>query len=124
MIIILPLNGAPAERFENYDELFDCITRSEDVEFGEKHSDIANVDWSFTIYPPKQVSILQVNSNNPPEAMMEAFEEHLPLIKICAGDCKRPLYIVFTPNVDVDYLKRKWCIDYCTFHHLLVREVG
>ena len=123
MIIILPLNGAPAEHFENYDELFDCITRSENVELGEKHSDLANADWSFRIYPPKQVGVLYVNSKDPPEAMQEAFEDHLPLIEICAGDSKRPTYIVLTPNVDVDYLKKKWCIDYCTYHHLLVREV-
>jgi hypothetical protein len=55
--------------------------------------------------------------------MKEAFEERLSLIAICTGDYKHPLYVVMTANVNVDYMKKKWCVDYCTCHDLVVREV-
>jgi hypothetical protein len=63
-----------------------------------------------------------VNSKDAPTAVHEAFDENLPLIEICTGDYHNPMYIVVTPNVDIYYLKKRWCVDYCTFHHLLVRE--
>ncbi len=110
MIIILPLNGAPTEYFESYDDLFECITESEN----EKHLDDAPMDWSFIIYPPEETVALYALSQEPCDVIEEAFEGDLPLIEICAGDSKNPLYIVLTPNVDMDFLKKKWCTDYCT----------
>ncbi len=107
MIAILHLDGTPAELFENYDALLDCIIECEN----EKHSNDASMDWSFTTYPPGQVVALYAFSQKPCLAMQEAFEENLPLIEICTGDCKNPLYIVATPNVDMDFLKKKWCTD-------------
>jgi hypothetical protein len=109
MIIIQPLNGTPAEAFESYDEVFNSLGMDD--------------HWSFTIYPPQRVAALYAHCKDPPEAMRESFEDNLPLIEICAGDYNMPLYIVRTPNVDMDYLKRKWCVDYCTWHHIVVREV-
>lgn len=123
MIIILPLNGAPAEHFANYDELFECITTIENLKLVAKRPVFVHMNWSFTVYPPKRVAALYAHSKDPSEALREAFEENLPLIEICTGDYKQPLCITLTPNVDMDYLKRKWCIDYCTFHHLVVRKV-
>ncbi len=118
MITILPLDGAPAEYFESYDKLLDCIMEIEH----EKHSDDAPMDWSFIVYPPEEVVALYALSQKPCVAMEEAFEEDLPLIEICTGDYRKPLYIPMTPNVDMDFLKKKWCTDYCTFYNLVVRE--
>jgi hypothetical protein len=123
MIIIQPLNGTPAEGFENYGKLFDCLTSAEAVDCPEEGSAITDKNWGFTVYPPQRVAVLYAHDKDPPEAMKEAFEDHLSLIEICAGDYKRPLYIVLNPNVDMDYLKKKWCVDYCTWHHIVVREV-
>ena len=123
MIVIQPLNGTPTEDFESYGELFDCLISTNNVDFHEDSTSIRDKDWSFTVYPSKQVAALYGHSKDSPEAMKEAFEDHLPLIEICAGDFNQPLYIVLTPNVDLDYLKKKWCVDYCTWHHIVVREV-
>jgi hypothetical protein len=118
MIIIQPLDGAPAEHFENFDELFECIVTTEALKMAAK----TPMNWSFTVYPTNQVGTLLAVHKNPPEVMTEAFDENLPLVEIYTGDYKNPLYIVLTPNVDMDYLKKKWCIDYCTYHDLVVRE--
>ena len=123
MIIIVPLNGEPIEHFEDYTDLFDYITMIENMKLIAKRPNVKHMDWSFTIYSPKRVLALYAYSRVSSEAMKEAAEENLPLIEICIGDYKKPQHIILTPNVDMDYLKKKWCIDYCTYHHLLVREV-
>ena len=123
MIIIQPLDGARAERFEDFDELFGCGLATEALESAAKTSNAKPMNWSFTIYPAGQVAALLADHKNPPDAMREAVEECLPLIEICTGDYKHPTHIVLTPNVDMDYLKKKWCIDWCTWHHIVVREV-
>lgn len=122
MIQILPLDGTPPEYFESFDEFFKDVITTENSKLVDDQPDLSQMNWSFTIYPPKRVAALYAHTKDPCEPMQEALEDHLPLIEICAGDYKKPLYIVLTPNVDMGYLKKKWCIDYCTFHHLLVRE--
>ena len=123
MIIIQPLDGTPSGHFENFDQLFDCILTTQALKSAAKTSNAKPMNWSFTIYPAGQVAALLAVHKNPPDAIKEAFEENLPLIEICTGDYKHLTHIVLTPNVDMDYLKKKWCIDWCTWHHLVVREV-
>lgn len=116
--MILPLDGNPAEYFENYDALLECIMEIEH----EKHSDDTLMDWSFIVYPPKEVAAFYALNQEPCAAIQEAFEEDLSLIEICTGDYEKPSYIALTPNVDMAFLKKKWCVDYCTYHDLVVRE--
>lgn len=47
MIVILPLNGAPAEYFENYNELFDYLTTIENLKLLRKHLDFRHMNWSY-----------------------------------------------------------------------------
>ena len=123
MIIIQPLDGTPSEYFENFDQLFECILTTESLKVAAKTSNAKLLNWSFTVYAAKEVAGLFTHSKKPPKVLEEAFEERLPLIEICTGDYKHPLYIVLTPNVDMGYLRKKWCVDYCTYHDLLLREV-
>lgn len=122
MIVIVPLNGEPLENFEDYNELFDCITAIENMKLIAKPPNLRHRDWSFAIYAPKRVSALYAYSENPSKAMKEAVEENLPLVEICIGDSQKPQYIILTPNVDIEHLTKKWCVDWCTWHHLLVKE--
>ncbi len=121
MIILIPLDGKPTEQFEDYTELFECIISAETMK-AAKRLKPQHMDWNFTTHSSKWVPILYTRSKNPSEAIKEAFEENLALIEICTGDYKKPLYIPLTPNVDMEYLKKKWCVDWCTFHHILVKE--
>lgn len=123
MIIIQPLDGTPAEHFKNFNQLFDCILTTQALKTAGRTSNAKPMNWSFTIYQADQVASLLTVHKNPHQTMREAFEERLPLIEICTGDYKHPTYIVLTPNVDMDYVKKKWCIDWCTWHHLVVREM-
>lgn len=122
MIEIITLDRTLAGEFEDFNDLFDCITTIENLKLIAKHPKPRHMNWSFAIHPPKWAAALYTHGQNLSEAIREAYEEQLPLIEICTGDYKHPLYIVLTPNVDMDYLKKKWCVDWCTFHHLVVRE--
>ncbi|MGV8948382.1 MAG: hypothetical protein ACOH2E_03315 [Candidatus Paracaedibacter sp.] len=122
MIIIQPLNGEPAEHFETFDQLFEFIMTIEALKLVAKNSHSKPMNWNFTVYSADQVFPLLAGYKKPPGALEEAYEENLSLIEICTGDYKKPLYVVLTPNVDMDYLKKKWCVDYCTYHDLVVRE--
>lgn len=123
MIIIVPLDGKPIEYFENYDGLFECLTTIENLKLLAKRPNVRHMNWSFTVHPPLRAAALYAHSQDPCAAMEEAFGEGVPLIEICIGDYKKPLYIALTPNIDLDYLKKEWCVDYCTYHHLLVKEL-
>ena len=54
------------------------------------------------------------------EKFQKAYDEELSLLEICTGDYENPLYVSVTPNVDMAYLKEKWCSDYCAFHDLVI----
>jgi len=122
MIVVVSLNSDPAQYFEDYNELFDCFTAVENLKLVAKCPNFKRMNWSFTIYSPKRVAAFYAHIKDSNEAIKEAFSEDLSLIEICTGDFTKPTYIALTPNVDLNYLKKKWCIDYCTFHHLVVRE--
>jgi hypothetical protein len=122
MIEIITIDRTPVGYFENFNELFESITALENVKSASKNADVGQMNWRLIIHSPKEVADLYTHSKNPTEALEESFEERLPLVEICFGDHTKPLYIAQTPNIDMDYLKKKWCIDYCTYHNLLLRE--
>ena len=137
MIKILTLDNIPFEEFgachfEDYHHLFDHIMEIENDLFGyitetENSKPVAYADreqkyWRFTVYSPHQVSILCTHNKDLPGPVKEAFEEQLSLIEICRGDYKNPEYIVRTPNVDMNYLKKQYCVDYCAFHNITIEE--
>jgi hypothetical protein len=113
--------------FENYNELFEFICETENQKLSESHLKYGG-GWSFVLYSPDRVAFLyndrkrglfapKVNPN-----IKEAYEQQVSLVEICTGDYKHPEYIVVTPNVNMQYLKKKWCIDYCTFYNFVVRD--
>lgn len=90
MIQIQSFNGTPAEHFEDYNELFECIITIENLKLVVKCPDFTHMNWSFTIYPPKREISFRLPHKDAPEAIHEAFDESLPLIEICTGDYKNP----------------------------------
>jgi hypothetical protein len=79
MLEIIPLDGTQNLQFEDYDKLFEYITETENMKLLSKQTEHQQIDWSFTIYPPKQVTALYTYSNNQDAAIREAFEEEVPL---------------------------------------------
>ena len=68
MIIIVPLDGRPIEHFKDYNDLFECITTLENMKQAAKKPHLPRMNWSFTIHPPKRVSVLYAHAQNPSTA--------------------------------------------------------
>jgi len=123
MSIIVSTDGDLIGHFKDYNDLFENLIGTGNTSLTATNQNLKDKDWRFTIHPPQQIKVFFAHLKDSCEAIKEAFEESLPLIEICAGDYAKPVYIAQTPNVGIDYLKRRWCMDYCAFHHLAVREV-
>ncbi|MGV8948881.1 MAG: hypothetical protein ACOH2E_05910 [Candidatus Paracaedibacter sp.] len=122
-MIIVSMDGESIGYFKDYNDLFENLIGIENTKFIAVNQNARDRDWTFTIHPPHRVVAFFAHLKDSCEAIKEAFEEDLPLIEICAGDYTKPLYVAQTPNVDREYLKKRWCLEYCVFHQLEVREV-
>ncbi|MGV8948208.1 MAG: hypothetical protein ACOH2E_02410 [Candidatus Paracaedibacter sp.] len=103
MSIILDLNRTVVDQFQNFNKLFEYLITFENLKSASKDPDFKQMDWSFTGFSSK--------------------EENLPLMEICTGDYRFPLHGALTPNVDMGYWQKKWCMDWCICRNLLVREL-
>src|SRR3990167_7649597 len=113
--------------FENYNKLFDFISEMDsEAQNGktfESHVEFEGSSWSFVSYSPDKVaSFRELAFEIEDPNFQEACEDRLGLLEICEGGFKYPQYIAITPNVDMDELRKKWCLDYCEFHNLTIRE--
>jgi len=122
-MIIVSVDGETISYFKDYNDLFENLTGIGNTKLIAVNQNARDRDWAFTIHPPQRITAFFAHLKDSCEAIKEAFEEDLPLIEICAGDYTKPVYITQTPNTDMDYLKKRWCVDYCAFHHLVVREI-
>ena len=123
MIEITTLDGISVGVYDDFDDLFEHLVATENLKLIADDPDFRRMNWSFTIYPPRRVAAFHAYRPPSCEALREAYEEKLFVIEICTGDYKNPTYITLTPNVNLPYLKTKWCIDFCTSFNLIVREV-
>ena len=109
---------------KDYNSLFDFICDFESSNgFGSEAG-----TWSFTVHSPDRVAALYHNWKKGDPAieseLQEAYDEQLSLMELCTGDHNNPQYIAITPNIDMDALKKKWCLDYCAFHKLAISETA
>lgn len=122
MIGILSLDSTQAGCYKDFDEYVHCLTTAEILNISPEQLDFKKTYWNFTVYSPKRVAALYAYSKNPSQIVKQAFEENLPLVEICTGNYEKPLHIIVTPYVDIEYLKKKWCLEYCAFHYFLIKE--
>jgi hypothetical protein len=120
MIEVKAVSVQEKEYFQNYNELFDHIVEVENLRMLQLEPDFKTMQWSFTTYVPQHVAVLYAHLKAQNDVVREAFENQLPLIEICTGDFTNPQYVVKTPNLDIEYLKKKWVLAYCTAHDMTV----
>lgn len=121
-MLIVSKDGNLIGYFKDYNDLFEYLAGTENANLTAVNHNAKDRDWRFTIHPPQRVATIYAHLKDSCEAIKEAYEESLPLIEICSGHYSKPHYIAQTANVDMDYLKRKWCVDYCANHNFILRE--
>ncbi len=121
-MIIVSKDGKLIGYFKDYNDLFENLIGIENTKFMAVNQNARYRDWCFTIHPPQRVAAFFSHLKDSCDAIKEAYEEGLPLIEIYSGDSSKPLYVAQTPNVDMDYLRKRWCMDYCEFQQMGIRE--
>jgi hypothetical protein len=110
------------ELFEDYNDLFRHIVRLENWKMLAPNPDFSTMDRSFTLYSPNQVALLLAHMKEYYLPIQEAYDQGLPLLEICRGDFGLPEYVAKTPILNMDYLKKKWVLDYSTCHEIIITE--
>jgi hypothetical protein len=110
------------ELFEDYNDFFRHLVRLENLKMLAPNPDFSAMNWSFTLYSTDRVALLLAHMKDYSLPVKEAYEQGLPLLEICTGDFALPEYVVQTPMLNMDYLKKRWVLDYCHHHSISVVE--
>ncbi len=123
MIWFFKLDRAIAGSCENYDELFQYIIRLEKLKLLESH-EFGRPSWSFTFFPPQQVSDFygKTKQSLRTKIAKEAYEKRSGFIVLHQGDPQNFIEILATSQMDIESIKKKWCLEYCKAHNYLVVE--
>jgi hypothetical protein len=123
MIWIFHRERADAGSCENYDELFHYISlKPLEEDYTEFEQIPFERPWSFTFFTPQQVSVIYANTQQSllTEIAKEAYEKEVGFIEICQGGFEDPIEILGTPDIDMEALKKQWCLAYCDAHDYIV----
>lgn len=122
MLEVKIVHEPTVELFEDYNDLFQHLVRLENLKMLASNPDFSTMDWSFTLYSPDRVALLLAHMKEYSLPVKEAYEQGLPLLEICTGNFSFPQYVVQTPMLNMDYLKKKWALDYCECHGITIME--
>lgn len=111
------------EFFPNYDDLFNNLTHHENLTMAANpNPNFTTMNWRVTIYAAERVNLFFGHLKDKSAPIKLACDQKLPLIEICAGNFTKPEYIAQTQNLDMSSLKKKWVLDYCKYHNMIVTE--
>jgi len=123
MIWIFKSDRASAGFCENYEDLFQYIREKENIKSLEDQLMFGH-PWSFTTFTPQQVSTIYLNmkQSQPTKILKKAHLKKLGLLEIYWGDPQKCKEVLITSDVDIEVLKREWCLEYCNTHGYIVTE--
>lgn len=121
MIWIFKSDRASAISCEDYEDLFQYIREKENLKQLEGQRMFGH-PWSFTMFTPQQVSNIYLNMKHSQstEIFKEAHLNELGFLEIYRGDLHKCMEILVTPDVDIEGLKKEWCLEYCNAHGYIV----
>lgn len=125
MIVIFNAKGNKLSSFQNNNELFSYIRHLENLKKLDPHY-FMNANWSFDIFTPEEVYELyhKMRKESVTEMHLKAYGHQLGLIEICEGDFENPTRIPMISDLDLDRLKKDWCLSYCKAHGYILIENG
>jgi hypothetical protein len=80
--------------------------------------------WSFLVLTPNRIAVLLSTLRKPhdPLLLQEAWEKQLTVVEVCKGDFKGLKQIKVEPGVDIEVLRKEWCLDYCQANGMTLWE--
>lgn len=124
MIWIFKSDKASAFSCETDADLFQHIQTIENLKLLEDHPEFGQDPWSFTYFSPQRVVALYTHTPSyfRTSVLQQAYERELGVIEICKGDIEIRLEILALPDLDIQALRKQWCLAYCQAHDYLVVE--
>ena len=123
MIWIFKSDRASASFCENYEDLFQYIREKENIKSLEDQLMFGH-PWSFSTFTPQQVSTVYHNmkQSQPKKILKKAHLKKLGLIEIYRGDPQKCKEVLVMLDLDIEALKKEWCLEYCAAHGYIVTE--
>ena len=111
------------EFFHSYDDLFNHLTRHENLTMAANpNPNFTTMNWRFTLYAADRVNLFFGHLKDKSAPIKLACDQKLSLIEICAGNFTNPEYVAQTTGLNLSELKKKWALDYCRYHNMIVTE--
>lgn len=118
--------------FQNYNELADYIQQTEASRIRMLAAICLDLNypcwdreyWGFTVYAHETLKTTYAAMKKPPltETEREAFQRGLDLLEIHYGDGNNPVQIMVTEDVDIESLRKEWCLSYCKARHYAILD--
>lgn len=132
MIHFLNVSHQNMGEFRNYNDLADYIHK---IESSRTKLLIAGLDlnpsndweqehWGFAVYTHEFSKTIYSAMRAPPLTgiELEAFQQGLDLVEIYYGDANNPVQIPITEDIDIESLRKDWCLAYCKAHNYTVLD--
>jgi hypothetical protein len=80
--------------------------------------------WSFLVLTPNRIAMLLSVLKKPYDLLLlqEAWEKQLTIVEVCKGNFKGLKQTIVEPDVDIETLRKEWCLDYCQANGMTVIE--
>ena len=101
--------------FEGYDALLGFITSVENQKLLEGSPSFGKGYWAFAEYSPEKLKDVcaWIKPGFLTTVQLKALEQNLGLLEICRGDPAAIWEVPVTPELDVEEIRKKFCLDYC-----------
>jgi hypothetical protein len=114
----------PGSPVHNSDDLFEFIKNMENAKLSEDHPEFGSFSWSFKVFNPRRTFELyhNIKEESLTPAIRQAYEKQLDLLEMYKGDLHSPIQIPIISDIDVKYLQKIWCFEYCRAHGYGISE--
>jgi len=101
-------------KFDSYTEVCTAFHNIENCKILEDvDGEIFKNSWGFFLHDKRTLKHLHDNLTWVPPLLKEAYDREIGLIELCKGDPFNLTQILITPEVDIEKIRKAWCLDYC-----------
>ena len=115
MLNVFDLSKRNIGVFDDYNALLGFITSLENEKLLEGHPSFGKGYWAFAEYSPEKLKHVcaWIKPGYLTTVQLKALEQKLGVLEICRGDAAAVWEVPVTSELDVEGIRKKFCLDYC-----------
>lgn len=115
MLKVFDLSKSKIGVFDDYNALLGFITSVENQKLLEGGPSFVKGYWAFAEYSPEKLKDVcaWIKPGYLTTVQLKALEENLGLLEIYRGDAAAVWEVPVTSELDVEEIRKKFCVDYC-----------